>query len=113
MATSNIFVFLDDQGTGITFANSASGPKDKELTTAAKKNGKVKWKVKSSEVEITGITMKDTDIWSTPPTNTNGWEGTISDTAPLGDAAYGVNFKINGGSDQYQDPKINVKDGGG
>jgi hypothetical protein len=111
MSTVNIFVFIE--GTGITFANCKKGPKDKELTTDVKCGDKVKWKIRSEGLIITGIPMKDgaPNIWSPgkePAKKSINWVGTICETAAGKTAAYSVEFTINGGAVQEQDPGIKV-----
>jgi len=108
MATVNIFVFIE--GSGITFANSASGPKDKELTTDVKCKDVVTWKSKSKGLVLTDIIMKpgSSSIWSPGKEPGTHLTGTICETAAGKTAAYSVQYTINGGVVQEQDPSINV-----
>lgn len=110
MATVNIFVFIEEKG--ITFANSESGPKDKELTTDVKCKDVVTWKAMSEGLALTDIIMKpeSSSIWSPGKEPGKNLTGTICETAAGKKAAYSVQFTINEGAPQEQDPDIQVED---
>ena len=111
MATETIFVNVISGTTEVSFTDN-QGNSGKHITTNVSRGDKVKWKVRTEGLVITGIPMKGTNsIWSEAPNSKgNGeWEGTISSSAPLGTEAYGLNYTINGNS-YSQDPDLKVQD---
>ena len=117
MATETIFVTVIDGTTELTFKDNA-GNSGKEITTDCKCGDKIKWKVRTEGLVITGVPMKDgtPSIWAEgkkPGKKSKNWVGTICETAAGKTASYSVQYTISGGKPLEQDPKIKVTEGGG
>lgn len=112
--TKIIFVSILDGTNQLVFTNK-SGNCGKDITTDVKPGDKVKWKICSTGLVITGIPMKTPDgekIWSKAPAltkNNKNWQGTVLQSCGPCTEGYSVQYTINGGKPLEQDPDIKVQ----